>query len=311
MYNFNSNLSGDFDSRLEPNSIWNSAGLVGDLNPNLPNVPNNPLQHFQNFAQLNNLTPLQVKAETKISPNFVLNQHFQKEGQESPSGPELTASLLAQYAGEMPSDPVSNPSSKEQTVSGLLSPQTASPLYVPEAPTSSIPSVSPTPTTNKDPGYFSESECSSNSSEKDNLSANFAKSLHIDPYAPLNVPIKSPASSKPSLESIPTAETSPTVNSMLNEDIINALSRYDSQSFDPQDFQLTGDESWKIIKKPGKEADIVPDLSSPESVPYVPSEGSWSGASSPSLGASWNTEHTKPSFVQSTKQQVRSFPFLS
>ena len=299
MYSFNSNPSGDSDSRLESNSIWNSAGLAADFNPNLPSLPNNPLQHFQNFAQLNNLTPLPVPADAKVPPRFGFDQQLWKESEGGPQ--HVSPKLLSQYSNEQSCDSGGTTTANPPT--SAASPSVVTPMFVPDAPAQNLPSASPTPTTNKDPGYFSESECSSNSSEKDNLSASFAKSLHIDPYAPLNIPIKSPASSKPSLESIPTAETSPVAN-VLNEDIINVLSRYDPQSFDPQDFQFTGDESWKIIKKPGKEADIVPDLSSPDSVPYVPSEGSWSGASSPSIGSPWNAEPTKPSFVQSTKQQV-------
>ena len=319
-------------------SIWNSAGLASTTatNPNLPDLPSLASQ-YQNYSGFSGAVNDDVIAAISTEEDDEEDDDFENtipqlsnllseamaESQESVDN--LQSVAAAGGANSLESSPVA---------------PVASPFVADPVP---VPAVSPTHAP-KDPGYYSESECSSNSSEKDTLAGTFSKTLKMDPaksFIPLKmdstnqfIPLKmdstnpfaplSPmaAITKPVAlpEAIPFL-ASPVMAEFTENPPIPSLPRFDPQSFDqqsfdpqsfdpqsfdPQDLGLSTDESWKVIKKPGEQ----PSMAEAAIVPDLScAESVWGSEGGSWSGASsplgqWGAELGKLGFGQSTRQQV-------
>ena len=164
----------------------------------------------------------------------------------------------------------------------------------------------------RDPGYYSESECSSNSSDKDAIQHIFALNSQQALRSQAARTTEPPFTTPPGQPRIPPAPTpfDPAINKPA------FTRKFDPQSFDAADCfpeadspdTSSGDESWKCIgppKKPGTEAAIVPDYS----LSYLPRPGDDEG--SPTImtwddGGSPKIVNLSPSF---SKQQVSLYSF--
>ena len=285
MFNFLCEVPEVSSQNTDKNSIWNSAGLPSTgFNPTLENLSS----HFQNDPSSFTASPdtQAIEFDNALTQFSSFMQYGMTDSSKTPDQMDNDASSII---------------SPDQSEGSGLTHQ--SPLVSScKPPNSPVHTVSlPSPAVTKDPGYYSESECSSNSSEKESLSATFAKSLHLEPEA-TNDPVRAiPISNSNHVTPLPKASLTPT----LDDNVLKSLvPRFDSQSFDPRDFNFAGDETWKVIKKPGKE---VPEVSSPDSFQTFVSDGSWSGDSSPALSGRCSSSSLtggKSSFAHFTKQQV-------
>lgn len=286
MFNYTCEIPEVGSPKTDNSSIWNSAGLTStDFNPNLPEIStlfqNAPDSFAPSSASISS-----SELET-VLPQFSSYMQLNSEPSSKLSDQDSNSSPFLSNA---PSS-ISPTSSDGLTIPSTSQPSSLSPIH-PLSSAAAIP---------KDPGYYSESECSSNSSEKEIISATFTKTLQLESEAATD-PIPQSSTNNNLVISKPLSTIIPIIDDNVFK---NLQPRFDSQSFDAQDFNFCGDETWKAIKKPGKEPSMI---SSPDISQNVASDCSWSGNSSPALSAHGSTGSVsggKPTFSQYTKQQVK------